>query len=282
MLVGMCLFASTDALAKYLTQTLPPMQVVWIRQTGLFVGVLVLIAVRGLSVLRSRQWKLQVTRGALAVVSASLFVIAVHYVPLADAVAITFVAPFIVTVLGATFLGEPVGPRRWGAVIVGFAATLIVIRPGMGVMHPAAFLLLIAAAAFALRQILSRSLARGDHVMTTIAYTAIVSWSLLALVQPAVWQTPTTALEIGLLVVMALLAAGGETFVILALDAAEAVVVAPVQYVLLIWGTFYGYLLFGDVPDQWTVLGASIIVATGLYLFHRERRVSPEPSAPGE
>lgn len=274
MLLGMCLFACTDALAKYLTQSLPPMQVVWLRQSGLFLGIVIILCLRGRQILHTTHPKAQIARGALAAVSAALFVIAVSYVPLADAVAITFVAPFIVTVMGAVLLREPVGLRRWAAVIVGFVGTLIVLRPGMGVLHPAAFLLIIAATAFAIRQILSRVLARGDRTVTTVAYTAIVSWSLLALAQPFVWQTPTTAQQVVLLILMAVLAAGGETLVIMALDAAQAVVVAPVQYVLLIWGTFFGYVLFDQLPDGWTLLGSAIVVMTGLYIFDRERRLT--------
>ncbi len=271
MAMGMFLFSGVDTMGKFLTDTVHPIQIVWFRQLGLFLGVLVLIGVQGRSVLFSSNPKLQIGRGALAACSATLFIAGVGYVPLADAVAITFVAPFIVTIMGALILREPVGIRRWAAVLIGFLGTLIVIRPGMGVMHPAAFLLLIAASAFALRQVLSRILAGGDRTRTTVAYTAIVSWSLLTLPLPFVWQTPSSALELGLLLAMAVMAAIAETLVIMALDAAQAVVVAPVQYSLLIWGTFYGFVVFGQLPDAWTWLGAAIIVATGLYTLNRER-----------
>lgn len=268
---GMALFAATDAIAKLLTETLPAIQIVWSRQCGLLIGILIVIAIHGLKVLRTTQLKLQIARGVLAAISATLFIIAVSYVPLVDAVAITFVAPFIVTVLGAIILKEPVGIRRWIAVSIGFIGTLIVIRPGLGVIHPASFLLIIAAAAFACRQILSRTLAGGDKTSTTIAYTAIVSWSLLSIPLAFVWQTPETTREIILLVAIAILAAIAETLVIMALSAAQAVVVAPVQYTLLIWGTMYGFLIFGQLPDFWTLVGAVVIVATGLYTLNRER-----------
>ena len=273
MFTGMALFAITDALAKLLTETFHPMQVVWSRQTGLFVGVLIFIAIRGIRVLQSTQPKSQIGRGALAAVSASLFIFAVSYVPLADATAITFVAPFMVTIMAATILREPVGIRRWAAVIIGFIGSLIVIRPGLGVIHPAAFLLIIAAGAFAFRQILSRILARGDNASTTVAYTAIVSWTVLCIPLPFFWVTPGSATQLLLFVVLATVAACAETFVILALDKAQAVVVAPVQYSLLIWGTLYGFLLFGELPDYWTLAGALIIVAAGVYTLMRERKV---------
>lgn len=271
MFAGMSLFAATDAIAKLLTDTLPPIQIVWSRQSGLLIGILVFIAIHGLKVLKTSQPKLQIGRGVLAASSATLFIIGVSYVPLADAVAITFVAPFMVTVMAAVVLKEPVGIRRWIAVTIGFIGTLVVIRPGLGVIHPAAFLLIIAATAFACRQILSRVLAGGDKTSTTIAYTAIVSWGLLSFPLPFVWQTPTTSLEIILLVAIAILAACAETLVIMALDTAQAVVVAPVQYSLLIWGTMYGFLIFNQLPDFWTLIGAIIIVATGLYTLNRER-----------
>ena len=268
---GMFLFSGVDTMGKFLTETLHPIQIVWCRQFGLLVGVMILIALRGPGMLRSANPKLQITRGVLAACSATVFIIGVAYVPLADAVAITFVAPFMVTVMGAVILREPVGIRRWTAVTVGFIGTLIVIRPGMGVIHPAAGLLILAASAFALRQVLSRVLAGADKTSTTVAYTAIVSWGLLTIPLPFFWTTPATQLEIGLLVAMAVAAAVAETLVIMALDAAQAVVVAPVQYTLLIWGTLYGFFIFGQLPDGWTWLGALIIIASGIYTLNRER-----------
>ena len=271
MALGMFLFSGVDTMGKFLTETVHPIQIVWFRQLGLLLGVVVLIGVQGRSVLVSSNPKLQIGRGVLAACSATLFIVGVSYVPLADAVAITFVAPFMVTVMGALILREPVGVRRWTAVLVGFIGTLIVIRPGMGVIHPAALLLIVAATAFALRQVLSRILAGEDKTQTTVAYTAIVSWTLLTIPLPFIWQNPSSGLEIALLIAMAVVAAFAEILVIMALDAAQAVVVAPVQYSLLIWGTFYGFVVFGQLPDVWTWLGALVIVATGLYTLNRER-----------
>jgi len=147
MAAGMFLFSGVDTMAKFLTETIHPVQIVWCRQFGLLLGVLLLIALRGRSVLYSAHPKLQIGRGVLAACSATLFIGGVSYVPLADAVAITFVAPFMVTVFGSLILREPVGLRRWTAVTVGFLGTLIVIRPGMGVIHLAAGLIVIAATA---------------------------------------------------------------------------------------------------------------------------------------
>lgn len=269
----MFLFSAVDTQAKFLTDTLHPIQIVWFRQLGLLIGVFVILGFRGLSVLRTAYPALQITRGALAAGSATIFIVAVSYVPLADAVAVSFVAPFIVTLLGALVLREPVGIRRWSAVTIGFLGTLIVIRPGMGAIHPAVALVIVAATLFALRQILSRVLSGSDRTVTTVAYTALVSSFILTFPLPFVWQWPQTNTELVLLASMSLMAAAAETFVIKALEVAQAVVVAPLQYSLILWSTVYGYLVFADLPDFWTWTGALIIVATGAYTLHRERVV---------
>jgi len=270
----MFLFAAVDAQSKFLTETLHPIQIVWSRQFGLLVGVFILLALRGAAVLRTRNPGLQIARGVLAASSATIFVVAVSFVPLADAMAVSFVAPFIVTVLGALILREAVGPRRWTAVTIGFLGALIVIRPGMGVIHPAVMLVLVAAFLFALRQILSRVLSGTDQLATTVAYTALAGSFVLTVPLPFFWQWPATGLEMALLAGIAVLAALGELLVIKALEVAQAVVVAPLHYSILIWGTMYGYLVFGQLPDLWTWIGALIIIATGIYTLNRERAAS--------
>ncbi|WP_298297505.1 DMT family transporter [uncultured Litoreibacter sp.] len=271
MAFGMFLFSGADTLAKLLTSDLHPVQIVWSRQLGLLVGVLVLLAIKGRGMLRSANPKLQIARGVLAVGSGTFFIFAIAYVPLADAVAVSFVAPFVVTVLGALVLKERVGRRRWMAVGVGFLGMLMVIRPGLGVVHPAMLLVVVAATFFALRQILSRVLSGADSTLTTVAYTAITSSLILTVPLPFVWQMPDLSTELPLLLGLAALAACGETLVIKSLELAQAVVLAPVHYSLIIWGTGYGYFVFGQLPDMWTWAGAAVIMATGLYVIHRER-----------
>ncbi len=271
MLLAFFVFAAVDAQAKYLTQTLHPLQIVWFRQLGLLVAVIGLLAVHGRSILATAHPVAQVARGALAVVSATAFITGVSFVPLADAVSITFIAPFIVTILGALVLHERIGLHRWTAVAIGFVGTLIVIRPGFGTFHPAMLLMVLAAAVFALRQIISRALAASDRTITTVAFTALTSSVLLTLPLPFIWRSPETGTEIVLLVSIALMAGLGEFSLIKALEIGEAAVLAPTQYTTLIWGTFYGWLIFGQLPDGWTWIGAAIIVATGLYTLHRER-----------
>lgn len=271
MLAGYFFYSLADTTAKLLSETLHPMQIVWVRMLGLLTVMVVLLLWRGRGILRTKRPVLQLIRGLIAAGSATCFIFAVTYVPLADAVAVSFVAPFMVTALGALVLKEPVGIRRWTAISVGFMGTLIIIRPGMGVLHPAVFLVVAAASLFAFRQILSRMISGLDSTSTTIAYTAIVSVVALSFPLPFFWQTPETTREIYLLVAVAVLAAAGELMVIRALDIAMAVVLAPLQYSLIIWGTLWGFLVFSQLPDIWTVTGAAVIVASGFYTFHRER-----------
>ncbi len=271
MLCGMFLFSAGDTLAKFLTSSYHPVQIIWFRQLGLLFGLFILLALRGPSILRSQQPKLQITRGVFVVCSSLLFVYAVRYVPLVDAVAASFVAPFFLTIAGAVILKEKVGIRRWSAVIVGFLGALVVIRPGMGVIHPAAMLVVVAAIFYASRQVIGRALADTDQTATTIAYTAITSSCLISLALPFFWQMPIQPIHWILFFSMALTAAVAEVFVIKALEAAEAAVVAPIHYTLIIWGTLYGYFVFNQLPDVWTWVGSAIIVAAGLYTLKRSQ-----------
>ena len=270
MALGMFLFSAVDTMAKFLSDGMHPIQIVWFRQLGLLCGVIVFLLLRGPAFLISKQPLLQVMRGVTAAGSACLFVMALRYVPLADAAAVSFVAPFIVIVLGVSVLKEKVGLRRWISVVLGFVGTLIVIRPGQDVLHPAVFLVVGAAFFFACRQVLSRFLSHADPVSTTVAYTAITSMSLITLMLPFVWRMPDFSRDGLLLVAMSILAALGEFSVIKALSLAQAVVVAPVQYSLIIWSTFYGYLVFAQIPDFWTAIGTLIIVASGIYALRRQ------------
>ena len=278
MLAGMFVFAAVDAMAKYMTEFLPPLQIVWARQLGLFGGVILLIGLRGFSVLKTRHPVLQVGRGVAAALSATLFIIGLNYVALADAVSVTFIAPLVVTMLGALVLGERVGVHRWTATAIGFLGTLVVIRPGFASFHPGLLLPFVAAILFAVRQIISRHIGHQDKTATTVAYTALTATLLLTCTLPFVWTPVTSGHLILVLAAMSLLAALGEFLVIRALEVGLAVFVSPLHYTIIIWASLYGYLLFGQFPDFWTWGGAAIITASGLYVMHRERMRS-EPGA---
>lgn len=272
MLSGFALFSCSDAIAKVLTADFHAVQVVFLRQFGLIGGLLVLLSMHGRTILKSNTPVWQVLRGGVAVISATCFVMAVSQVPLADAVAVSFVAPFMVTVLGAVFLREPVGARRWAAVLVGFFGALIIIRPGFAVFHPAIFLVVLAALAFAMRQIISRKIGSRDSTYTTVAYTGLVSVALLGTVVPFVWQWPNGVKEVMLLFALAFFAGCGEILMITALEKAHAVVLAPAHYALILFSTFWGFVVFGQFPDFWTWVGSAVIILSGVYTLARERK----------
>ena len=156
--------------------------------------------------------------------------------------------------------------------VVGFIGAMIIVRPGTGAVHPAVMLVLVAALAYALRQVIGRKLADTDKTHTTVAYTAIIGTLLISLPMPVIWRTPESITHILLIISMATMSAVAEVMVIKALEVAEAMVVAPIHYTLIIWGTIYGYLVFGQLPDLWTWIGTAIIVAAGLFTLRRSHR----------
>ena len=275
MMIGaMFLFAAADAIAKLLTSSFHPLQIIWFRQIGLLLGVFVLLIMHGPSLMRTSQLGLQIFRGVLAVGSALLFVYAIRYAPLADAVAASFVAPFFVTILGSILLKEKVGVKRWSAVVVGFIGALIITRPGLGVIHPAVLLVVLAAGMYAARQVIGRLIADTDKTTTTVAYTAITASLITSIAIPLIWVTPISLYHWSLLIIMALVAGVGEVMIIRALEMSEASVVAPIHYTIIVWASLYGFFLFGHLPDQWTILGTAIIVLAGLYTLQRGKKAN--------
>jgi drug/metabolite transporter (DMT)-like permease len=211
-----------------------------------------------------------VLRGLGTVASALFFISSLPFLPMADATAINFISPILITALAVLFLREQVGWRRWTAALVGLLGVLIVIRPGTGAFQMAALLPLLAAASWAGTAIVTRLMSGTDHPTTTLTYSALVGLGVLTVMMPFVWVTPTWT-EAGLALVMGLLSTAGHGLVVLGYRHASASVVAPFSYVQLIWAGALGFLVFGSSPDQFTFLGAGIIVSSGLYTAYRER-----------
>lgn len=272
------LYSIGDAVAKLLASDLHPVQIGAARYSGLALGALILLAARGPRVLATRHPLLQILRGVLAAISVTSFVMALSRIPLSDASAIGFAAPFIVTLLAGILLGEKVEPFRWAAVGICFIATLIIIRPGMGAVDPAAGWALASATAFALRQIISRKLSGREPLITTVSYTALAATGVFLIVLPFVWITPADPRGWLLLGAVALTAGVAELLVIKALEVGTAVAVAPVQYTHIIWMTLLGWIMFDQLPDLWTMLGASIIIGTGVWVLWREQRTKARRS----
>ena len=269
MLLTFLLFASLNATAKHLTLSYPVGQVVWARFAFHVLVVGLLLGHRIPHVMVSRRLGLQVGRSLLMLFTSTIFFTGLSLIPLAESSAIMFVSPILVTVLSVPLLGERVGPWRWAGVGAGFAGALIIIRPGMGVLQLAAFLPLGAACGHAIYQIATRELSRTDQPLTTLFYTPLAEFVATSAAVPFLWVQPD--LEGCLLMTLLGLFGGiGHFALIKALTAAPVAIVAPFGYTNLIWATAYGYVLFGDLPDRWTVIGAIAIVLSGLLIFYRE------------
>jgi drug/metabolite transporter (DMT)-like permease len=272
MLLTMALLGSADAVGKYLMQTYPVGQVVWSRYAYALPLVVVLVLRRRLTATAStgRPW-LQAGRRLMVLSTMAFLYFGLSMLPLAETNSIMCVAPLLVTGFSVPLLGERVGMRRWIGVGAGFAGALAIIRPGTAGMHWAAFLPLIAAVFFALHQIGARVLGRSDDPVTTFFYTSAVGLGLTSLAVPFLWVGPDVV-GWSLMAVMALTSGLSNFSLIKAYQAAPAAVVAPFVYTILMWAIVWGYLVFGDVPDAWTVTGALLIVVAGVYVAHRERR----------
>ena len=271
-IVAMFMFGVLDVQAKYLSQFQDPIQVAWARYFGHFaLMALVLWPRLGRRLLATRRPGLQLVRSLLLMLCTILFFTAIAHMPLADAVAISFVVPMIVTALSVPLLGEAVGLRRWMAVLVGFAGVLIILRPGLGVMHWAASLVLAMAVSFAFFQIITRKLAsEGEDSLATLFYSALIGAAGLSLALPFVWQPVAGWWPALLMASLGFWAGIGHYCLIKAHEMAPVSVLSPLFYMSLIWGALFGYLIFGDVVDGTTLAGALVLIATGLYIVYRE------------
>ena len=269
---GFC-FVMLDVCAKYLTREIHVVEIIWGRYTFHALFMILLLGPRyGLGLVRTQRLGLQVTRSLLLLAATGFFFTALKHIPLADATTVAFVNPLLVTALAVPLLGERVGLRRWAAVLVGFIGVIVVLRPGLGVMHWAAVLPLGMATCLAFYQIFTRMLVAGETPYATLFYTALVASLVASLAVPFFWQTPSTEVWL-ILVMMGLIGGVGHYFMIKALEFAPAAVVAPFAYVNLIWVTIAGFVFFADLPDRLTVLGALLIVGSGLYIVFREHRL---------
>jgi drug/metabolite transporter (DMT)-like permease len=264
----MASFCVSDVVAKSLT--LPSVEIAWLRWVGFAIIMAPLVVATRGRVLRTGAPKAQLLRGLGMVGSAVTFIVGLHHLPMANATATAFAAPLIVTALSIPMLGERVGARRWAATGIGLVGVLIVVRPGSGSFDPASVFPLLSALAWAITIIFTRITSRTDGAMTTMTYGALVGVAALTFLVPFDWRTPTAA-ELGWIVLMVLASTFGQFLTILAYRRAAASLLVPFSYSQIVWSSLAGALVFGTIPDAMTWLGASIIVASGIYTAHRER-----------
>jgi S-adenosylmethionine uptake transporter len=281
MLIGFFLFAANDALGKWLLATATVGQLMLAR--GL-IGLAVVgttLAPAGLEPLRKQErlW-LQFGRGLLSAAESSLFFIALIFLPLASVMTYYLAGPVYVTALSPWLLGEHVGWRRWLAVFVGFVGVIIAIQPGAGSLSWGALAALAGSIAYAFVLVTTRKLAATDGRVLMgwqLIGALIVGTGLIAYQGVA----PLSSLDLILIGILAVGSLAGNWCVNLSLQLAPASVVVPYQYSLIIWGVLFGYLVFGEVSEAHTLIGAAIIIAAGLFIFLREQKLQRGAASAG-
>jgi drug/metabolite transporter (DMT)-like permease len=260
-----------DSIAKYLSTDYATIEVVWARYVFHFLCMLPLLwwRERHLTWRWPGQFGLQLLRGTTLVTSTLLFFAAIAQMPLADALALMYVFPLVVTTLSPWLLKERVGIHRWSAVLVGFIGICIILRPGSGAMQISALLALTSGLVLGLYCIVTRRLSGNAPPLLTLTYTSLIGALVMTLIVPFHWTMPTLS-DWLLMLAMGGAAALGHICMILAFDYAEASLLAPLAYTEMVAATFIGYLLFADFPDVWVWSGIVIVVASGIYISIRE------------
>ncbi len=272
-------FACMDASAKWLNRDLRPLQIAGVRYVVSLLAVLVFLRpARTPGVFRAKRPGLQIARG-MGLVGATLGVFAsLRFLPLTQLTAIMFSVPLMTAVLAGPVLGEKLGPRRLVSVLVGFVGVLVITRPFAGEVSFALLFAAGAALSNAFYVLTTRALAAHDRPETTLFYTCLVG---TLVVSPALfweWQMPSTPMVWAVMIGLGCIGALGHGLLILAHRHAPASVLAPFFYLQIVGALFFALTVFDEVPDGWTLLGAAIVIGSGLYLLHRERVRNAPPS----
>lgn len=271
MILAIFAFSVLDVTAKTLTMRIGVMQTLWARYAGQTLVVFIIILPNLKSRLRTKYPKLQLLRAVFMLGATTFFFTGLSFLGLAESTAIMDINPVLITLGAALFLGERFGARRAFGVLAALIGAMIIIRPGSGVLSLYALLPIAAAVCYAGFSLVTRYVGQSESVWTSLFYSAALGGAIFTALIPFYWQTPDTT-AILLMIGIALLSVLPQLFLIHALRLAQASVVAPFGYVGLLFATVWGMLFFGDYPDALTYLGAFIIVAAGVYVWHRENR----------
>jgi len=273
-------FTTVDVTVKHLSQRYPVPLLVWARWGVQLLLTLAILAPRlRWNLVRTNNLPLQLVRGVLLVASGTCFFTALKFMPIADATALNYTAPMLVTLMAGYFLGEKLTKPRWAFIVSGFVGMLIIVRPGTEVLNPAAFFALGAAGLYATFQILTRKLA-GEDLMVLLFYPCLVGTILLSLVVPffhySAWYPIS---DILLFIGIGVMGFVGHMLFIRAFQVASASAIAPFTYSQLIWSTLAGWAVFGSFPDGWTMTGIVVIAGSGMVLTWYERRSANIPQS---
>src|ERR1043166_6007204 len=275
MLFSIFMFSFGDALGKYMVATYAVGQLLWLRSCAALLVLSPLIWKHRAQFSRLERPGLQLPRIVLSTLEVAGFFLATVYLPLADVITYYLACPVFVTALSAIVLREQVGWRRWSAVVVGFCGVLIALQPSAQTVSWPALIALGGSFCFALLMIVTRSLrTTPDIVLAATQFAGTISVGLV--LPPFAWVTPSLP-DLGLFVLAGCISIVALLCTNRSLKLAPASVVVPYQYSMIIWAVIFGYLVFGDVPQVSTIVGAAIIIAAGLYIFIREQRLGREP-----
>jgi drug/metabolite transporter (DMT)-like permease len=285
MIVGaVACFSIADSIIKTLAARYPIPLLVWARWGAQVLAMVVWLAPKmGFGMIRTRQLRMQLVRGALLIVSSLCFISALKFLPLADATALNYLTPTLVIVLAIVFLGERMTAARGAFVVAGLVGMLMIVQPGAEIFNAASFFAIMSAACYAVYQITTRMLA-GEDPRVTLFYPALVGVAIMTLVWP--WfgsQVDVAWADVALMLALGVLGTIGHFLFILAFQRAPASGLTPFTYVHLVFATIIGWLVFDDLPDGLTFAGMALIAGSGLLLTWHERRraliAAPEPTA---
>lgn len=279
MITAAVFLTALDVCAKQLTQSHHTLQIVWARYFFQILWAVLLLAPRVPQLMKTDHLGLQLIRSALLFGATMFFFFALNWMPLSETAAIFEVAPLLITIFAFLILKERVGPRRWWGVAFGLLGAAIIIRPGSELFSMTSLIPMGAAACFATYVIATRILGHGESPWTSFLYTALIGTIAASLVAPFFWTQPT-AINWVLMILMGGIAGIGHYCLIKAFSLADASFLAPFSYLNVFFNTIWGFLFFYEIPSIYTVVGASIIISAGVYVWYRENKA--EKHAPIE
>ena len=262
---------------RYTSPHLPTIEIVALRSALTILVTLPFMWQAPTSAWRTNNWRLQVMRGAVGVTSMTSWYYALGQMPLADAGALSFTTGIFITIGAALYFGEPVGRRRWTAVVVGLFGAIIVLRPGQGVITWAAIAAIGSSVLWATSLLMAKELGRHDSSLTVTFYQPLMIAPVAMLGTLPVWVTPQPQIWLALLG-MGIAAAIGNYGYVRAMRLADASITVPVDYARLLWMVGWGYALFGEVPDTATWVGAALILGSALFITFREQQLAKRPT----
>jgi drug/metabolite transporter (DMT)-like permease len=269
MLATTLLFPISDVASKYLTQSLPPIEIAWLRYLVFVLMVLPMFGAGAGKVVETTRPSLQIARGVVGGLATAVAMLSFSYLPVAEATAIGFVSPVFVTALAVVLLSEKVGVRRWAAALVGLLGVMIIVRPGGETFQPASLIPLGGAAISAFSTVATRMM-KAERSRTTMFYSAVSGTIVLTIPTLFSWVTPGWSI-VPFVLVSGVFAALANLTQIFAYRHASASLLVPFSYTQLVWASAFGYMFFGNVPTLAMFIGAAVIAASGIYTANRER-----------